>query len=156
KYFTDPGCLVTYGQFQYADGAAGLACSIPDIESERLLTDDWRCTYPLAVRGSLLQQVVREESIAATSKAPFADLHAEGFIAEEHVALARKLFASAGTAGVRFNPVPICVYDTETKSQNGSAQAQSGGPSISKNTLPTISCLTVTLNRLVLLKEAIQ
>jgi len=155
QYFIDPACLVTYGQFQYGDGGAGLACWIPDIESERLLTDDWRCTYPLAVRGSLLKQVVREESIATIPKAPFANPHT-GFAPEEHVALARKLFAAAGSAGVRFNAEPICVYDSEWTSQNGSVQAHSGGPSVSNNSLPTISCLTVTSNRLVLLKEAIQ
>jgi glycosyltransferase involved in cell wall biosynthesis len=145
KCFADPICLVTYGQFQYADGAPGLACWIPDIESERLLTDDWRCTYPLAFRGSLLQQVVREDR-------DFAGSFAEGFTPEEHVALARKLFAAAGPAGIRFNREPICVHDSEQSTGN---QIQSP-PLISKNTLPTISCLTVTLNRLVLLKESIQ
>jgi hypothetical protein len=155
KCFADPACLVTYGQFQYADGAPGLACWIPGTDSERLLTDDWRCTYPLAVRGSLLKQVVRERPIAATSKALLSDPHDEGFSAEEHVALARKLLAAAGPAEVRFNADPICVYDSETKTQNSSVEVQSSGPSISNGTLPTISCLTVALDRLVLLKEAI-
>gem|GEM_PF-264074 len=156
RYFLDPGCLVMYGQFQYADGAPGLARSFTDVETERVLTDDWRCTYPLAVRGSLLQQVVREEPIVPISPAPFADSSGEGFSAEEHVALARRLFAAAGSAGVRFNGVPICVYESEPLSQNGSAPVQSRAPAISQHALPKISCLTVTLNRLVLLKEAIQ
>ena len=124
--FADPGCLVTYGQFQYADGSAGIACSIPD----DLLLDDWRCTYPLAFRASLLQQI-------------------DGFTAEDHVALARKLFAAAGTTGIRFNAIPICVYDTDRP-------RRVPAPAISKQTKPKISCLTVTLNRLVLLKESIQ
>ena len=153
--FTDPACVVTYGQFQYADGSFGLACWIPDIKSERLLTDDWRCTYPLAVRGRLLQQVVREEPLATTSKGRFADLHGEGFPSEEHVALARKLFAAAGSGGVHFNAFPICVYDSERTSQNGPVQAPAGAPSVSKNTLPRISCLCVTSNHLVSLKEAV-
>jgi glycosyltransferase involved in cell wall biosynthesis len=149
KCFTDPGCLVMYGQFQFADGAPGLACAIQNIESERLLTDDWRCTYPVAVRGSLLRQVASEISTPVTSPASFMS-QAEGFSTEEHVALVRILFAAAGAIGVRFISAPICVHDSETTpSQNANAAF------ISKNTLPTISCLTVTSNRLVSLKEAI-
>jgi glycosyltransferase involved in cell wall biosynthesis len=145
--FADPGCLVTYGQFQYADGTSGLACLIPNAESERLLIDDWRCTYPLAFRGSLLKQVVDALDV---SESPFEDPH-DGFTAEEHVELARKLFAIAGAAGIRFNEEPICVYDSER-----TRSVASNGPAISRNGRPMISCLTVTLNRLVLLKEAIR
>lgn len=132
--FADPGCLVTYGQFQYADGSAGTACSIAD--SDQLLLDDWRSTYPLAFRGSLLKEIVDECPAELTP--------------ESHVALARKLFAVAGATGIRFNPVPICVYDPNPTPRNIPT------PAISKQTQPKISCLTVTLNRLVLLKESIQ
>jgi glycosyltransferase involved in cell wall biosynthesis len=152
--FADPGCLVTYGQFQYADGAPGRARAIPDIHSDQLLVDDWRSTYPLAFRGSLLRQVIRDDSTFASGKFPFEDPHSEGFTAMEHVALARKLFAAAGSGGVRFNAQPICVYDADQTRPAGSVIKSS--PAISNNTRPTISCLTVTLNRLVLLKEAIQ
>lgn len=133
--FADPGCLVTYGQFQYADGAPGIAAPIGNIDSEHLLIEDWRSTYPLAFRGSLLQQVVRENPALTGS----------------HPELARKLFAAAGTGGLRFNAQPVCVYDTDRTSPNGKH-----APSVSKQTQPKISCLTVTLNRLVFLKEAIQ
>lgn len=150
--FADPGCLLTYGQFQYADGSPGLACAIPDIDSDRLLMDDWRCTFPLAFRGSLLQQAVREEAGFADSQSPFqVDPHSRSLIVEGHVALAKKLFAVAGPAGVRFNAHPICVYDSDRK-----RPAQSVAGAVSKSTLPMISCLTVTFNRLVLLKEAIR
>jgi glycosyltransferase involved in cell wall biosynthesis len=133
--FADPGCLVTYGQFQYADGSAGVVSPIGNIDEDQMLIEDWRCTYPLAFRGSLLQQIFRQDPA----------------LTEEHVALARKLFAAAGTGGTRFNPLPICVYDTDRPLRNGKPS-----PAISKQTQPKISCLTVTLNRLVLLKEAIQ
>jgi len=133
--FADPGCLVTYGQFQYADGAPGIASAIGDINSADLLIDDWRSTYPLAFRGRLLQQVVREDPE----------------LTDSYPALARKLFAAAGTGGVRFNAQPICVYDNDRTPRNGTH-----APAVSKQTPPKISCLTVTLNRLVLLKEAIQ
>jgi glycosyltransferase involved in cell wall biosynthesis len=133
--FADPSCLVTYGQFQYCDGSSGIASPIGNIDSEDLLIEDWRCTYPLAFRGSLLHQIVREDPE----------------LADSHPALARKLFAAAGTGGVRFNPMPICVYDTDRTPRNGAHAA-----AVSKQTKPKISCLTVTLNRLVLLKEAIQ
>jgi glycosyltransferase involved in cell wall biosynthesis len=146
--FADPGCFLTYGQFQYADGTPGPAPSNPNILLDELLIDDWRCTYPLAFRGSLLQQLVRDDPGFNTSKSTFE---------EEHVALARKLFAAAGPDKIRCNAHPICVYDS-----NGTRPIQSlasGGitssPAVSKNTVPMISCLTVTLNRLVLLKEAI-
>jgi glycosyltransferase involved in cell wall biosynthesis len=132
KCFADPGCLVTYGQFQYADGTAGLACAITD----PLLLDDWRSTYPLAFRANLLEQITPENP--------------PRFTHEDHVALARKLFAAAGSNGIRFNPIPVCVYDSD---HNGSPPR---APAISKHTKPKISCLTVTLNRLVLLKESIQ
>lgn len=159
KCFADPACLVTYGQFQYADGSPGLACSIPSVHSDRLLVDDWRCTYPLAFRGSLLQQVVRDDPPFDIAKSPFEDPHSEGFTVAEHVALARKLFSAADFVGVRFNAEPICVYDSD-RTTHPAAPNKSGqvmpGPAISKNTRPLISCLTVTLNRLVLLKEAIQ
>lgn len=156
--FADPGCLVTYGQFQYADGAPGLARAIPNIHSDRLLVDDWRCTYPLAFRGSLLKQIIRDDPAFAPCKSPFTDLHTEGFTVEEHVALARKLFASAGSSGVRFNGQPICIYDADRIRPDGlpASVGTRSGPAISKDTRPTISCLTVTLNRLVLLKEAIR
>ena len=134
--FADPGCLVTYGQFQYADGAAGIACAIPDVHKDRLLLDDWRCTYPLAFRANLLQQIVREDPAFTNST-------------EDHVALARKLFAAAGNSGIRFNASPICVHDSDRK-------PHVSAPAIAKQTQPKISCLTVTLNRLVLLKESIQ
>jgi len=130
RCFADRGCLVTYGQFQYADGAAGLAAEITD----PLLLDDWRSTYPLAFRASLLKQIT--------------DFDPLGFTTEDHVSLARKLFAAAGKDGVRFNPAPICVYDQ--------LDSHPPAPAISKQTQPKISCLTVTLNRLVLLKESIQ
>jgi glycosyltransferase involved in cell wall biosynthesis len=136
--FADPGCLVTYGQFQYADGSAGIACSIADVHADCLLLDDWRCTYPLAFRASLLQQITREDPLFTT-----------GFTSEDHVALARKLFATAGPSGIRFNALPICVYDT-VRTRRVPA------PAVSKQTQPKISCLTITLNRLVLLKESIQ
>ena len=155
KFFTDPACLVTYGQFQHADGAPGLARWISDFQSDRLLTDDWRCTYPLAVRGRLLQQVVGEEPVIAAPKTLRGDPHSDGFTAEEHVALARTLFTAAGPAGVRFNAEPICVHDSEATDKNCFVQVQANGASILHNTLPKISCLTVTSNRLVLLKEAI-
>lgn len=149
--FADPGCLVTHGQFQYADGPAGIAGPIVNTQSDRLLLDDWRCTYPLAFRGSCLKQIPGDDS-SSTIKSPFADPHSEGFNTEEHVALARKLFAAAGPGGIRFNAQPICVYDPNRKSP----KALSSAPAVSKNTQPTISCLTVTLNRLVLLKESIR
>jgi glycosyltransferase involved in cell wall biosynthesis len=129
--FADPGCLLTYGQFQYADGSAGVVSPIGNIDEDQMRIEDWRCTYPLAFRGSLLQQVVRDDT------------------GEDHVALARKLFAAAGTSGTRFNAQPVCVYDNNQTPRNGAHV-----PAIS--TGPKISCLTVTLNRLVLLKESIQ
>ena len=101
RYFDDPGCLVSHG----------------------------RCTYPLAFRGRLLQQVVRDDPGASTFE--------------------EKLLAAAGSEKIRINAEPICVgypvnlVNPETLS------------TVSKNTRPMISCLTVTLNRLVLLKEAI-
>lgn len=131
--FADPGCLLTYGQFQYADGSAGVVAPIGNIDEDQMLIEDWRCTYPLAFRGSLLQQVVRDDT------------------GEDHVALARKLFAAAGPRGTRFNAQPVCVYDNDQTPRNGAH-----APAISKQTGPKISCLTVTLNRLVLLKESIQ
>jgi len=144
--FADPGCLVTYGQFQYADGSAGVACSIADLQRDRLLLDDWRSTYPLAFRGSLLRQIVREDPA-------FTNLNYEGFTPEAHAALAQKLFAAAGTDGIRFNALPICVYDSNRESHT---RAHVPAPATSKQIQPKISCLTVTLNRLVLLKESIE
>jgi glycosyltransferase involved in cell wall biosynthesis len=73
----------------------------------------------------------------------------EGFAKEDHVALARELFAAAGTNGIRFNAVPVCVYDTDRA-------RRVPAPAVAKQTQPKISCLTVTLDRLVLLKESIQ
>jgi glycosyltransferase involved in cell wall biosynthesis len=133
--FADPGCLVTYGQFQYADGSPGIASRISNVDSKHLQIEDWRCTYPLAFRGALLQQIVRENPA----------------LAEDQAALAQKLFAAAGATGARFNAQPICVYDTDRTPRNGTH-----APAVLKQTQPKISCLTVTLNRLVLLKEAIQ
>jgi glycosyltransferase involved in cell wall biosynthesis len=154
--FADPNCLVTYGQFQNADGTLGAACANPEI------TDDWRCTYPLAFRASLLPRVMRSVPPAVaggsvTSGDPPAtaggtDLAQDNYLGrEDHVALARKVFAAAGPNGIRFNPIPICVHDSDPTPVNGFH-----APAISKQTQPKISCLTVTLNRLVLLKEAIQ
>ena len=133
--FADPGCLMTYGQYQYADGSPGIASRIGNIDSKCLQIEDWRCTYPLTFRGRLLQQIVRDDPA----------------LAEEQPALAQKLFAAAGITGVRFNAIPICVYDTDRTPRNGT-----NAPAVLKQTQPKISCLTVTLNRLVLLKEAIQ
>jgi glycosyltransferase involved in cell wall biosynthesis len=155
--FADPGCMVTYGQFQYSDGASGLACLIPDIDSDRLLVDDWRCTYPVAFRARLLQKIVREDPAFAVCTVPFEDAHSQGLTGEAHVSLARRLFAAAGSSGVRFNAHPISVYNSDrTRPARPPASAPTFlSPAGSKNTLPMISCLTVTLNRLVLLKEAI-
>ena len=149
RWFVDPDCLVTYGQFQYADGSPGISYPTPDIQSNWLLVDDWRFTYPLAFRGSLLKQVIGGDF--ASSQSPFADSDSKGFMDAEHVSLARKLFAAAAAGGIRFNSEPICTYDSDPKDANGLRS-----PSISKNAHPTVSCLTVTLNRLVLLKEAIR
>ncbi|HEX3249364.1 MAG TPA: glycosyltransferase, partial [Pyrinomonadaceae bacterium] len=155
--FADPGCLVTYGQFQYADGTLGVACAISNVNSDDLFIDDWRCTYPLAFRAGLLKQIVREDTTLVTRGDPPAIAGGTDLIQDkdlsrkDHVALARKLFAAAGPNGIRFNPIPICVHDADRTPVNGFH-----APAISKQTQPKISCLTVTLNRLVLLKEAIQ
>jgi glycosyltransferase involved in cell wall biosynthesis len=146
NFFADPGCLVTYGQFQYADGSRGLARALPNLDSERALIEDWRCTYPLAFRGRLLQQIIDDDP--ALLEIPNENTHSRGFTAEEHVTLAQKIFAAAGASGIRFNSQPLCVHDPATTSR-------SHAPAISQPALPKISCLTVTLNRLVLLKEAI-
>jgi len=140
--FADPACLVTYGQFQYADGTAGIACWIADVQRDGLLLDDWRSTYPLAFRASLLRRIVREDPT-------FTAANRVGFSTDAQVALIKKLFATAGTDAIRFNAQPICVHDP---SRHRSYTA----PAISKQSRPKISCLTVTLNRLVLLKESIQ
>ena len=153
KGFADPNCQVMYGQFQYADGSSGLACLIPDIGSNQLLVDDWRCTYPLAFRGSLLKQVVHDGAAGEAKVSPFTSQE-DGFPVEAHVELARRLFAAAGAAGVRFNAEPICVYEPERKP--AAAVRQTSGPAVLKNGRPLISCLTVTLDRLILLKEAIR
>ncbi len=110
--FDDPGCLVTHGRY----------------------------TYPLAFRGSLLQQVVRDDPGTGAST-----------FEEEHVVLTQKLLAAAGSEKIKFTAEPICVGGS-----NGTRPTKPlASPAVSKNTVPTISCLTVTLNRLVLLKEAI-
>lgn len=151
--FADPACLVSYGQFQYADGAPGQACSISDVHADGLV-DDWRTTYPLAFRGRVIKEIARDNPAFAASRTPLADSD-QGFSAAEHVALARKLFAATDASGVRFNAQPICVYDPDRIHPAG-ARLTPVSPTVSKNTLPKISCLTVTLNRLVLLKESIQ
>jgi glycosyltransferase involved in cell wall biosynthesis len=92
-------------------------------------------TYPLGFRASLLQQIDPAGDIA--------------IFAEEHEALAQKLLTAAGSEKIRFNMEPICVADA-----NGTPPPY-WKPEIFRNSPPMISCLTVTLNRLVLLKEAI-
>jgi glycosyltransferase involved in cell wall biosynthesis len=158
RYFADPGCLLTYGQFQYADGAPGLACAIPNIDSDRLLIEDWRCSFPLAFRGALLQQVVREDASFAVSQSSVQDQHSQGLTVGGHVALAKKLISAAGSAGVRYNPRAFYIYNSDRTHPTESIAAAPilSSPAVSKHPLPTISCLTITLNRLVLLKEAVR
>lgn len=157
QQFTDPECQVTYGQFQYADGDQGLAVSLPAAATDDLLFGDWRSTFPLAFRGGILQRALQDDpSLAA---APIAHTSAvTPPTHEEHVALARALFAGADATGIRFNPEPICVYDADQGSPAtlpplGTTAAKS---KLEDRSLPLISCLTVTRDRLVLLKEAIR
>lgn len=153
QYFADPNCLVTYGQFQYADGQAGLASSISDLEAERILLDDWRSTYPLAFRGSQLRKIIEDDpEFARTAFFPSNAPPASSPV-HQQAELARRLFATVGVAGIRYNPHPICVYDADRSLELG---PNGDRPVASSGRYPLISCLTVTKDRLVLLKEAIR
>lgn len=157
QHFADPECQVTYGQFQYADGDQGLAVSLPAGVTDDVLFDDWRSTFPLAFRGGILQRALRDDpSLAAVAVAPTAAIPPTAH--EEHVTLARALFATAGATGIRFNPQPLCVYDADPGSPVISPPLGTFAAKFSREerSLPLISCLTVTGDRLVLLKEAIR
>jgi glycosyltransferase involved in cell wall biosynthesis len=124
--FADPGCVLAYGQFRRANGALGDA---EPAESARAF----------AARGP-----------ASASRAPLLFRTALARRVDASAAFFPALWAAAGFDGTRFSDAVLTVAARDV------APALAPAPSALPATLPLISCLMVTYDRVLLAKRAIR
>ncbi len=133
--FDDPACMLAYGQWRTAAGKRGAAEPAPRDEAFRDPDATFFHGAPIAFRAHLLQGLTLED-LALEDLAP------------GDTGCWRDLFNAAGFAHTRFHDDVWCV-------EPAPAQAPPASPAVIGASLPLVSCLMATYDRLSLAKYAI-
>ncbi|MBV9582072.1 MAG: glycosyltransferase [Chloroflexi bacterium] len=166
--FTDPRCQLLYAQFRRADG--GLGDAEPAESDAAFAARGPACASrsPLIFRASLASEIdlgtdqplsfrtsPASELDLGADQPPFVrdSLASELDLGADRTSFFTGLWHAAGFAGTRFSDRVLTVAAPERPPR---VALRNGAPPTSTPRLPTISCLMVTYDRLVLAKRALR